>query len=91
MLKKTQTCKTQRIASLDVITPMLHKNKVHPGASAKATGGTRKEKPKLHPRNKHRERYDFKQLIDSCPGLAQFVKLNIYNDQSIDFFNPEAV
>jgi len=50
-----------------------------------------KEKAGLHPRNKHRERYDFKQLIGSCPELAQFVKLNNYNDESIDFFNPEAV
>ena len=55
----------------------------------------RREHPKLksglHPRNKHRERYDFKQLIDSCPELIPFVKINIYNDESIDFFNPEAV
>jgi len=50
-----------------------------------------KEKAKLHPRNKHRERYQFKQLIDSCPELAKFVKLNIYNDTSIDFSNPDAV
>ncbi|NTW31137.1 MAG: 23S rRNA (adenine(1618)-N(6))-methyltransferase RlmF [Bacteroidetes bacterium] len=59
---------------------MLQKKREHP-----------KEKSKLHPRNKHRERYDFKQLIDICPELAKFVKLNIYNDESIDFFNPEAV
>jgi 23S rRNA (adenine1618-N6)-methyltransferase len=50
-----------------------------------------KEKSGLHPRNKHRERYDFKLLTDSCPELDQFVKLNIYGDESIDFFNPEAV
>jgi len=50
-----------------------------------------KEKYRLHPRNKHRERYDFNILIDSCPELAPFVKVNQYNDQSIDFFNPEAV
>ena len=50
-----------------------------------------KEKPRLHIRSKHRKRYDFKQLIESCPDLAQFVKLNIYNDESIDFFDPEAV
>lgn len=49
------------------------------------------EKVRLHPRNKHRERYNFTHLIDSCPELAQFVMLNIYNDESIDFFNPEAV
>lgn len=59
---------------------MQHKKKVHP-----------KEKPKLHPRNKHLGRYDFEQLIDSCPGLAQFVEMNIYNDLSIDFSDPEAV
>lgn len=50
-----------------------------------------KEKSQLHPRNKHRKRYDFKQLIDSCPELAPFVSLNKYEDESIDFFNPEAV
>lgn len=50
-----------------------------------------KEKSRLHPRNKHRERYDFKQLIESCPELARFVKVNVYEDESIDFFNPDAV
>ena len=50
-----------------------------------------KEKSKLHPRNKHRERYDFKLLINSCPELAQYVRLNAYDDESIDFFNPDAV
>ncbi len=50
-----------------------------------------KEKTKLHPRNRHRERYNFKQLIDSCPELAKFVKLNVYEDKSIDFANPKAV
>ncbi len=59
---------------------MLNKKKEHP-----------KVKTRLHPRNKHRRRYDFKQLISSCPELSQFVKLNEYNDESIDFFNPEAV
>lgn len=49
------------------------------------------EKPRLHPRNKHRERYDFKQLSAICPELARFVKLNIYNDESIDFSDPDAV
>lgn len=50
-----------------------------------------KEKTQLHPRNKHRERYDFKQLIGSCPELAEFVSLNKFDDESIDFFNPDAV
>lgn len=59
---------------------MIHKKKEHP-----------KEKHQLHLRNKHRERYNFKQLIESCPELSQYVKVNIYDDESIDFFNPEAV
>lgn len=49
------------------------------------------EKVGLHPRNKHRGRYDFDQLIDACPALKSFVKLNAYNDASIDFSNPQAV
>ncbi|NVO11168.1 MAG: 23S rRNA (adenine(1618)-N(6))-methyltransferase RlmF [Bacteroidales bacterium] len=59
---------------------MLNKKREHP-----------KEKTSLHPRNRHRERYDFKLLTATCPKLSQFVKLNNYNDESIDFFNPEAV
>jgi 23S rRNA (adenine1618-N6)-methyltransferase len=49
------------------------------------------EKSGLHPRNKHRERYDFKKLIVANPDLMPFVRLNEYKDESIDFFNPEAV
>lgn len=49
------------------------------------------EKSGLHPRSKHRGRYDFDQLILTNPELARFVSLNAYNDNSIDFANPEAV
>jgi 23S rRNA (adenine1618-N6)-methyltransferase len=49
------------------------------------------EKSKLHPRNKHRERYHFPELIAACPALGEFVTLNIYNDETLDFFNPQAV
>jgi 23S rRNA (adenine1618-N6)-methyltransferase len=59
---------------------MLPKKKEHPA-----------EKTKLHARNKHRERYDFAQLIASCPALATFVQVNPFGDESIDFFNPAAV
>lgn len=48
-------------------------------------------KSRLHPRNKHRSRYDFKQLIQGTPDLAPFVKLNKYEDESIDFSDAEAV
>lgn len=49
------------------------------------------EKNGLHPRNPHRFRYDFKQLIHCCRELAVFVALNKYNELSIDFSNPAAV
>ncbi len=49
------------------------------------------EKNALHPRNRHRFRYNFEQLILSCPELAVFVSLNKYNNESIDFSNPDAV
>lgn len=59
---------------------MLPKKKEHPS-----------EKSGLHPRNKHRERYNFKVLTKSCPELAPFVRVNEYQDESIDFSNPQAV
>jgi len=59
---------------------MLPNKKIHPT-----------EKTRLHPRNRHRERYNFKQLIEACPALAQYVTLNDFNDESIDFANPMAV
>lgn len=48
-------------------------------------------KSTLHPLNKHRQRYDFKALTKSCPALIPFVHINKFNDETIDFFNPEAV
>ncbi len=48
-------------------------------------------KPGLHPRNRHRERYDFPPLIQSCPELGAFVAPNAYGDASIDFGDPAAV
>ncbi|MDO9154477.1 MAG: 23S rRNA (adenine(1618)-N(6))-methyltransferase RlmF [Paludibacter sp.] len=49
------------------------------------------EKTVLHPRNKHRERYDFKLLIAACPQLSKYVKNNAFGDESIDFAHPKAV
>lgn len=51
----------------------------------------RSTKSKLHPRNKHRQGYNFNQLIKVCPALAPFVQINKYGAESIDFFNAEAV
>lgn len=49
------------------------------------------EKTVLHPRNRHRERYDFKLLTAACPELAKYVKLNPAGIETIDFANPKAV
>lgn len=49
------------------------------------------EKIALHPRNLHRSRYDFNQLIAASPELAAFVALNAYGVASIDFADPAAV
>jgi 23S rRNA (adenine1618-N6)-methyltransferase len=49
------------------------------------------EKSNLHPRNLHRERYDFEVLIEACPDLSAFVKPNTYGDVSIDFSDAKAV
>ncbi len=50
-----------------------------------------KVKAELHPRNKHKERYNFEELIKSSPELKQYIILNKYNSDSIDFSNPESV
>ena len=49
------------------------------------------EKTALHPRNKHRQHYDFSALIITSPALAMFVSLNVHGDSTIDFANPKAV
>ena len=49
------------------------------------------EKSNMHPRNKHRFRYNFPHLIETCPELASCVSLNGFNQLSIDFSNPLAV
>ncbi len=45
-----------------------------------------KEKEGLHPRNLHRERYDFEKLIRSWPELANYVTKNKFQELSVDFF-----
>ncbi|MFT4758205.1 MAG: 23S rRNA (adenine1618-N6)-methyltransferase [Paraglaciecola sp.] len=49
------------------------------------------EKIKLHPRNAHRNAYDFKQLCAVNSDLTPFVHVNKYGTETIDFFNPTAV
>ena len=49
------------------------------------------EKAGLHPRNRHRGRYDFGALVLACPELGPFVRPNPYGDASVDFADPRAV
>lgn len=51
----------------------------------------RKEKSELHPRNKHRSRYNFKQLTTASKELKRYVFKNEHNDDSIDFADQSAV
>ncbi len=56
----------------------------------KPTAGT-PEKMGLHYRSKHKVNYDFNQLTQACPDLAQHTLLNQFGTQTIDFSNPVAV
>jgi 23S rRNA (adenine1618-N6)-methyltransferase len=49
------------------------------------------EKETLHIRNKHRDRYDFSALIQTCPELSSHLLLNKYGNETIDFADPYAV
>ena len=48
-------------------------------------------KTSLHPRNRHHGRYDFAALIACHPALAQYVAVNQWGSESIDFADPAAV
>lgn len=48
-------------------------------------------KSQLHPRNKHRGRYDFDALIQSHPPLKDCVRMSEYGNESIDFSDPHSV
>lgn len=49
------------------------------------------EKQDLHPRNRHRTRYNFEALVQSLPELKPYVYTNPFGDRSIHFDDPAAV
>lgn len=49
------------------------------------------EKTSFHIRNKHRSSYDFIDLIKVYRPLREFVFVNDFEIETIDFFNPDAV
>lgn len=48
-------------------------------------------KSRLHPRNKHRQRYDLEKLVESTPELKDFLVTNKHGDQTVAFADPNAV
>lgn len=48
-------------------------------------------KSKLHPRNRNREPYDLKAMVNAVPELKNHIKPNKYGVESIDFANPISV
>ena len=52
---------------------------------------TADENSGLHPRNKHRARYNFSELTSVCQDLKPFVSINKFKSETIDFTNAEAV
>ncbi len=49
------------------------------------------QKPGLHPRNRHHQRYDLPALCRAHPDLQGYITLNPLGEQTIDFANPQAV
>lgn len=49
------------------------------------------QKPGLHPRNRHRSRYDMKALCLSCPELHDFIVQTPAGEPSVNFADPLAV
>lgn len=45
----------------------------------------------MHPKNLHRQGYEFSSLIKSYPALTPCVKANAYGNLSIEFADPQAV
>ena len=49
------------------------------------------EKPGLHPRNRHHDRYDLPVLCQACPELTSFLTLTPDGEQTINFADAGAV
>ncbi|MEH0886004.1 23S rRNA (adenine(1618)-N(6))-methyltransferase RlmF [Enterobacter sp. UNJFSC 003] len=49
------------------------------------------QKPGLHPRNRHRSRYDMDVLCLSCPELQHFIVQTPAGEPSVNFADPQAV
>lgn len=52
---------------------------------------SKSDSPRLHPRNRNRDRYDVAALVACLPALAAFVKKSKSGDDTFDFAQAEAV
>ena len=50
-----------------------------------------KNSAQLHPNNVHQNGYNFKELCEAYPDLKEFVFVNKYGTETIDFANPKGV
>jgi len=48
-------------------------------------------KPGLHPRSRHRDRYDFATLCGRAPDLVRFLRPSPHGDATIDYADPAAL
>ncbi len=55
------------------------------------SGSTSTTTPGLHPRNRHRGRYDFDRLLARSPALLPYLRPAPHGDRTIDFADPAAV
>lgn len=55
------------------------------------SASTSADKDGLHPRNRHRGRYDFAQLTATSPELAAYVRPTAHGEPGVDFADPAAV
>jgi len=51
----------------------------------------KKSNKNLHPKNKHNSDYNFTELITAYPLLKEFVFVNKYGNETVNFSNPEVV
>lgn len=70
---------------------MKNRDKKHKVDSKTENSKKSDVKHRLHPRNKHRNRYDLELLVKTNIDLGNFIAENKYGDESIDFANPKAV
>ncbi|MGB1041087.1 MAG: RlmF-related methyltransferase, partial [Flavobacteriales bacterium] len=53
--------------------------------------GKNKKESRLHAKSRFHGRYNLKKLQEACPDLSEFVFVNEYDSETINFHDPKAV